>query len=210
MAIIKVPITKGKGTIDLDTNALPEAVYAAFVIEGAKQYLNKGMTKITKEFYSDSKKTPEDNAAELAQAAMTKAAENLTKLMAGNLGRAKSTATKGISGAVMTEARRIARNMVKDQMKAEGLKVSHYKASEITAAANSLIAAQPEIVEMAKASLDERGKVKIGIDVKGIPVDQGLVAKIEAEKVAKAKDKPLSAKQAGKTTKHKPSAATAH
>jgi len=111
-------------------------------------------------------------------------------------GKAKSKE----SAQVMTEARRIARNLVKDAMKEEGIKISHVKASEITAAANELIGDDPSIVEQAKANLaaaETAPKAKINIKAL-IKEDPELVAKAEAKKAKERESKPLSKTQAGK------------
>jgi hypothetical protein len=50
---------------------------------------------------------------------------------------------------VMTEARRIARNLVKAQLKQAGVKISYVESSEITKVA-TLSAADPSILEQAK------------------------------------------------------------
>jgi len=104
----------------------------------------------------------------------------------------------------MTEARRIARQIVKDQIKAAGEKVSHYTAKAITEAANGLIEADPTILETAKANLaaaskkvGDQAKAKAALAKAGIKVDPKLVAKAEAAKKEKKKEAvPLSAKQA--------------
>ena len=193
MTIYQVPVTKGKGTVEIDSDALPEAVYKEVFLQGLKVVTNRGTTKITKETYPD--------AEQLKAAAMAKAQEQVAAMLAGKI-RIMGAKTDKVSGAVMTEARRLARNLVKDAMKREGIKVSHVEASEITKAANALLAAQPELIEQAKTSLEERGKVKVGIDVKAIPVSD---KKVKAAAAKKAKDKAtLSATQAGRVAKHKP------
>ena len=107
----------------------------------------------------------------------------------------------------MTEARRIAKNIIKDMMKRDKIKVSHVPAAEITKAANALLAVRPELVTQAEQSLAERKAIKIDtaqFDIGQIKIDPKLVAKAEADKQAKKKDKPLSATQAGKVAPRKP------
>lgn len=193
MAVLKVPVTKGKGFIEIDTEALPDAVFAEAMLQGLKVILNRGMSKI-------SVTGLEGEALEAAKAAaMAKAEDNKAAMLAGKIRIMGAKADK-VSGAVMTEARRLARNLVKDQLKRLGEKVSHYAAKDITLAANALIAADPTILEKAKASLEERSAVKVAIDVTAIPTDP---KKIEAIEKKKAKDQ-LSAAKAGKTKKSKP------
>ena len=46
--VISVPITKGKTSIDIDIDQLPDEVYKELIIQGAKVLMNRGMSKITK------------------------------------------------------------------------------------------------------------------------------------------------------------------
>ena len=100
----------------------------------------------------------------------------------------------------MTEARRLAKALVKDELKRADIKISHVEASEITKAANLYLESEhgSALVEKAKANLAEREKVSIGdtIDVtKVIAISPELVAKANAKK---AKNGTLSKTQAGK------------
>lgn len=191
MATINVPVTKaGKGvTIELDPSKLPDAVYAEIFLQGAKAVLGRGMSKVTKENYPDEK--------ERAAAAMAAAQKNLEAAYEGKI-RITGGKAKGASGVVMTEARRIAKGIVKDMIKENGEKVSHYEASEITKAANQLIEEDPSIIELAKENIEKR-KTKTPSKAKelfaGIKISEKLVAKAEAKKKA---GKVLSATQAGK------------
>lgn len=190
MGILKIAITKGKEALDVETDDLPEAVYARALAEGLKVLLNAGMSKIT------AKDIP--NEDERKAEAMLKAKANLADLRAGKLKTARGAAAAGkVAGVVMTEAMRLARNLVKDEMKRQGLKVSYVAASDITVAAKALIAATPDIVKQAEANLAERAKVAVTIDVSAIPVDANKVAKAAEAKAKKAEQ--LSAKQAGQT-----------
>lgn len=197
MTIINVPITKGGSTVEIDTEKLPDAVYAEIVLQGLKVLLNRGMSKITK--------TSTKDADELKALSMQAAEKNVIAVYEGTIKFTGGKAKKA-SGAVMTEARRIAKGLVKDALKEEGIKISHVAAKEITALANQLIEADPSIVETAKANLEERAKKPIAIDIKSlVKVDPKLVAKADAKK---AKDQ-LSAKQAGKVAKRAKPAAEA-
>lgn len=209
MAVIKVAITKGKGSLDVDTDALPENVYKEVVAQGLKVLLNRGMTKITV-----AKLTGDDLAKAMA-AAMEVGQKNLENLLAGKV---RITAAKGdgkVPGVVMTEARRIAKQMVKDMMKREGIKLRDVDAKDITAAANALIASDETIIAKAQANIDsvkEEGTkvadILAGI-TKAIPINEKKKAKNEAEAAEKKKERQLSAAQAGKTNKRKPAQASA-
>lgn len=191
--IISVPIVKGKADIQIDTNLIPDEVYREIVLQGLKVILNRGMSKITTTGLTG--KALEDAQA----AAMAKAAENVEAVKTGNIKFTGKSAKKSkVSGAVNTEAMRIARNLVKDAMKAAGTKISHVKASEITKAAKQLIEADQSIIAQAEAEIEKRSKTKISINVAAIKVDPELVAKAEAKAKADKANRPLSAKQAGK------------
>lgn len=205
MGLFKVPVVKGKDTIEVDTDQLPDAVFQEVVIQGLKALMNRGTTKITKATYP--------NADELKTAAMEKAKEQWANMVAGKI-RATGAKSDKTSGAVMTEASRIARNLVKDEMKRQKIKISMVDAKDITAKANELIAAIPDIVEQAKANLAERDtkaaamKDALANIAGGIKANPKKVAAAEAEK-AKAKDQ-LSKTQAGQiAARKKPAPASA-
>src|SRR5262249_4150783 len=137
--------------------------------------------------------------------------EQVKKILAGDIkfsGKAKATK---LSGAVNTEAMRIARIRVKDAIKAAGMKISLVKASDITAAAKELVAQDATIVAEAEANgkARETGTIAVptGFDIKSlVHEDAGLKAKADAEKAEKDASKPLSAKQAGQVKGRKPKA----
>ena len=206
-AIITVPVTKGNTTINIDTEILPEKYYVAALTSGLKTLVNGGTTKIIK----PKVQTPEAMAAYHAEA-IAKAQERVEAMMAGKLKVGRAAAEAGPSGAVMTEARRLARQLVKDTLREAGQKVSHYKASEITAAANQLLASPDgkSLITQAEENLTSRKPV-VKVDISKIKEDPELIAKDLAAKEAKAEAKAagagvLSAKQAGKVapraTKH--------
>lgn len=186
MAVLNIPVTKGKATVEIDTDSIPEEVYKEALIQGLKVLVNRGASKITKGTTKD-----ED---ELKSLAMDKANEQVELIKTGKIKFSGGAKTTKASGAVMTEARRLARNLVKDEMKRQGIKISHVEASEITKAANALLAEDPSLIETAKANLEDRAKVPVKINVSAIPTSPKKIAAAEAKK---AKDQ-LSAKQAGK------------
>lgn len=191
MALMQVPVTKGKGTVEIDTDKIPEEVYAEALLQGLKVLVNRGASKVTKETYPD--------ADELKAAAMAKAAEQVELINTGKIKFTGQKAATKASGAVMTEARRLARNIIKDEMKRQGIKISHVEASEITKAANALLAEDASIVEQAEANLKERAAKPVAIDVKAIiKTSPKKVAAAEERKAKAKKEQPLSATQAGK------------
>lgn len=196
MPIVQIPVIKGgKGAvISVDTDKdIPDDVFSEIVLLGLKVLLNRGTSKITKTTYPV--------AEELQAAASAKAEEQLELVKTSKIKFSGTKKAKGVGGAVMTEARRIAKNIVKDEIKKAGQKISHYEASEITKAANALLESETGagIIEQAKANLAEREQVKVSLDIAGlIKPSAKKVAAAEAKKKEKA---PLSAKQAGKTAK---------
>lgn len=205
MAVLNIAITKAKTTMQVDTDKIPEDVYAEALSLGLKVLLNRGASKVTATTYP--------NEEERKVAALEVATKQMDLVNTSKIKFTGGKAKKGTSGAVMTEARRLAKALVKDAIKAQGGKISHYEASEITKAANALLETEKgaELIVMAKANLAERDKVKAGeiIDLAGIISESPeLVAKAEARKKAK----PLSAKQAGMVAKRSKGGAqaTAH
>jgi len=204
--IINVPIAKaGKdANLTVDVSLLSEEMYALCLAEGLKSILNSRMskvgpvTKLEKEGKLEELKTNQELALKIAQ-------DNLTKLMAGDI-KAKSKAAKSdLPRDVQTEARRIARDIVKNQIRASGGKPSHYSAKDITAAADEFIKRDPSIVEDAKAALAKRAGNKPEVNISDlIKESPSLVAKAKAKADAN-KASGLSAKQAGMVpTRKKP------
>ncbi len=197
MSVMQIAVTKGKGQVEIDTDAIPTEVYAEALRLGLKELVNRGMSKITVA------KLEGQKLEEAQAAAMAKAAENVEAIKAGKIRFVGQKSTK-VSGAVRTEAMRLARNIVKDTLKAAGYKISHYKASEITAAAKELLDADDgSLIKKAQENIDSRANAPSKIDlaalVKGMKEDPDLVKKAEAKK--KEKGEQLSAKQAGMVQK---------
>ena len=190
--VLNIPITKGKTTLQVNVDDIPDDVYTEVIMQGLKVLLNRGMSKVTKETYPK----PEEMKAKALEVAEAQLELVKTSKIKFTGGKKKSGAT----GAVMTEARRLAKALVKDELKRAGIKISHVEASEITKAANLYLESEngAALVEKAKANLAEREKVSIGdtIDVtKVIAISPELVAKANAKK---AKDGTLSKTPAGK------------
>lgn len=199
MAIVPIPITKGGASLDVDTDKLPQHVYEEALRLGLKDLLARGMSKITKADIPD-------EATRKAEA-MLKAEENLKKVYAGEIRITGQKAAGKVSGAVKTEAMRLARNIIKAEMKKVGIKVSHVAAKDITAAANQLLSEDDGgILKQAEENLKARAEAPVKIDVKAlIKTSPDLVAKAEARKAKAKADKgeTLSATQAGKVATRK-------
>ena len=208
MALLQIPITKAKAFIEIDDEQLPENVYREALVQGLKVLANRGQTKISVAGLTGEK------LAEARKAALDKAEQTKVDLLAGKVRIIGAKDDGKVSGAVMTEARRIARNLVKDEMKRLKIKVSHIEASAITQAANGLIADHPEIIEQAKANLEARSKTEIKIDLSVVKPSPKKVAAAEAKKAKPSAEGQASAAKAGKVAvppKAKPQAQpTAH
>lgn len=189
--IVSFALKNGAGSVDVDTGKLPDAVYREALMQGLKVIAERAMSKITKEAYPDE--------AQRKAAIKAKAEANIEDMYQGKTKITGEAKVKKASGAVMTEAMRLARNLVKDAMKANKIKISTVKASEITNAAKQLLEADPSIMQTAEANLKAREATPIKIDIsKLIHADPELVAKDEAKKAKAKAEKPLSKTQAGK------------
>lgn len=203
--IYTIPVTKAKASIDIAVDDVPDDVYKEALLLGLKELVNRGMSKIT---------VAKLEGAELEKAkaaALAQAQKNVEAIKTSNIKFAGKKAKSGESAAVMTEALRLAKNLVKDEIKRAGGKISHYKASEITLAAKELLAQDESLVAQAKINLEEREKTPVKVNIMAlVKEDPELVKKAEAKKAEK-KVAGLSAKQAGMTkTRAKPAQATAH
>lgn len=211
--VVDVPITKVKGeSVSVNFDELPIEVYKEMLFLGAKEYINKvGMSKIG----AGLTKLEGTELEKAQKAVVVQAQKNVSDMNAGKIkyhGEASKSATK-VSGAVNTEAMRLAKNIVKDLMKKAGLKISHTPASEITIAAKEVLKAMPDLYKTAEANLEARAKTPTiaGLDIKAlVHADPALVAKADAAKAAKKKSGTISAKQAGLVaSKKKPTGASA-
>lgn len=184
--VIKVPVVKGKSYLEVRPNDMPEHVYREIILQGMKVLLNRGQTKITKGAYPE----PED----LKAAAMEAAEQTLANMYDGKIRVTGGAKSDKIPREVMTEARRIARNLVKEELKRAGVKVSYVESSEITKAANALLATEPSIIKEAQEEVERRAKSKVKIDIGSIPLSEKRMKAAEAKKA----DKNVSMAKAGK------------
>lgn len=219
MTIMQIPITKAsvaaKGdrpakvvTLDVDTSAIPEDMYALAMYEGLKVLLNARMSP--KLVGAVTKLTGKD--LEAAQAAAMKiATENLSNLMKGEIKAKKSKTAKAldadgqpIAKEVMTEALRQAREVVRNEIRKAGQKISQYKASQITEYATQVVAADPSYIAKARDAIAAREQIVAAIDVSAFKPDAELAAKAKAKAAEKAAEKAIYSKtQAGIPTRRK-------
>jgi hypothetical protein len=186
--VLRIPVVKGKSYLEIDTATLPEHVYREMLIQGGKVLLNRGQTKLTKEAYPDPEK--------LKEAAMAAAEQTLQNMYEGKIRIVGGAKSDKVPREVMTEARRIAKSLIKEEMKRSGIKVSYVESSTITQAANALLADKPELIEQAREEVERRTAAtsKMRIDISGIQVSQKKIKAAEARKA----DKTLSAAKTGK------------
>ena len=181
---LRVPVAKASTKeeptfVEIAIDDIPPDVYTEMVYIGFKTLANRGMTDI-----------PGNKSATNRKLAAEKAQENVEKIKKGEVrmtgGKVKT------SGAVMTEALRDARVYIRDELKRLGKKVSLIAASKITELAKQYLATPEgaELVEKAKATIAAResgAHKKVSIDLSGVQLDEGLVAKAEARKSARKK-----------------------
>ena len=194
---IQVSITKGGAPILVNTGDLPDNVYQAALAIGLKDLLNRGMSKIK----SNKDLEGEDKAKNQA-AAMAQAEKNLANLKEGKMPRmvGVKTADGKVAGVVMTEARRLAKNLIKDEIKKAGGKISHYEAKDITAAANALLETEEgkALLAQAQKNVDDRNKIveeKPATDL--ATLQEKLKINVSAAKVAKAEKEKAAKKGKG-------------
>jgi hypothetical protein len=179
--IIKVAIAKAKDVIEVNIDDLPDAVFKEVLIQGCKAVLNRGMSKVTIALLGDEDKVKTE--------AMAIASKNVEDMYAGKIRFTGGAKQHKVSGKVKTEAMRLARNVVKDEIKRGGGKISHYAASEITEAAKEYLEtdAGKTLMDVAKANIEKReqaadagAKVLSGITSK-LKTDPKKVAELEEQ-----------------------------
>lgn len=201
-----VEIAKAAAVYNIDSSKLSDELYREAVRLGLKAMMERGLAKHTKNNTS--------SAEDLAAKTKALSDANYSALLDGSYAlTAKKGAKKStMSTEVRTEAMRIAKNIVKDKIKASKQKISHFKPSDITAAAKQVLEAMPQIVDQAKANIAARGTVDgvATLDIsKLIHADEKQVAKVEKERAERKADRQLSAKQAGKVKPRSKPAPTA-
>lgn len=195
-----VPLKGDCGEVSVDPSRLPDEVYDMVLLEGLKAVINSvGMSKklpgITK---------LEGSAKEKAIAEVRKQAEdNVEALYLGTIKKGGRKAKA--SGAVQTEALRLAKMLVKDHIRNSGQKIGAYSAKEITEAAKKVLEGNQRLYQQAEANLSERAqeaKKTGGLDLTALFGEKASSEEVKAKPKAPPKrkengEKQLSAKQAG-------------
>lgn len=223
MGVLNIPIIKAGGrTIAIDTDTdLDDRMFKLALEEGLKVLLNAKMSKIGAQ-----SKLEGDELAKSQDAAFEIAEKNLAAIKSGEFkkgGRSASASSTKIPREVMTEARRLAKEVIKNEIRAAGMKISHVEARDITAAANNLLETDPSYIEQAKANIEARNAIapvnaedeSVRANAKSKLASLGLAGESPKLRAAaeerKAKSKAvLSATQAGKAAPRKGAQATAH
>jgi len=194
MTILSIPITKVKGfALNVETDSIPEDVYQRALEEGLKVLLNARMSKVGSVTKLEGKEleAAEDTAKKIAN-------ENLENIYAGKIGTRKSKAATGESREVMTEARRLAKEVVKNQIRASGKKISHVEPKVITEIANDILKADASYIEQAKLNIAARNAIPTtafeGLESLFVESPK-LVAKAEEAKAKKAAAKAKTTKE---------------
>jgi len=213
--IAQIALKGEAGAIEINFTALPDQTYQALLIAGAEAFLNKanGAAKCLAGITKLEGKELEDRKKEVLKAA-EQTAQQLREGIVPGAKKAKA------SGAVSTEAMRLAKNMVKDLIRNSGQKIGAYSAKELTAAAKTVLERNPALIQLAEKNLAERATEAKGtsaLNLKGLFGAKADSDEVKAKPKAPPKRKgtgdkaPLSAKQAGMAApRQKPSGATAH
>jgi len=205
MAILSIPITKAGTAMEINTDDFNENIYAEIFAAGLKVILNARQSAIKV------KDVVGDELAKAQAAAIKIAEKNLADLVSGKARKTRDASAAKVPSAVITEARRLAKEVIKNEIRAAGMKISHVDASEITKLANELIARDNSYIAQAEANISARVTVIDPLEAKSRLEALGGVTisakKVEAEAEAKAARKSqLSAKQAAKVAPRKPKA----
>lgn len=192
---IDVSVSKGKGTIRVYVDDIPETMFLEAVTRGLKDMANTGLAKVTvKGLEGEELQKAQSKAMEIAQA-------NIDKVLAGTFRTGRTTSAGKVPGRVMTEARRLAKAQVKAEIKLAGFKISHIPAKQITDLANQYLASEDgaAIVEQARLNIEaidaKASQKKLGGLVANVKPDPKMVAadaKRTAERQALAKTKSKS------------------
>lgn len=198
MAIHEIKITKADQSIRIDDADLSDETLLAVIREGLKVCLNAKMTKIT-----GLKDAEGEALTKLHADAMEVANKNLSDLRSGNFKFPGAKAKKAESREVTNEAMRLARDIVRDLLRANGITISHVPAKDITTAAKNLVDTDETILAQARENIAKRSEVpehRIDLSALGLNTTALKAESDKAKEAASAKRKEsLSAAQAGRT-----------
>lgn len=223
MGVLNIPITKAGGrTIAVDTDTdLSDIMFKLALEEGLKVLLNAKMSKIgaQSKLEGDELTKSQDDAFAIAE-------KNFAAIKSGEFkkgGRGSAASSSKIPREVMTEARRLAKEVIKNEIRAAGMKISHVEPRDITAAANNLLETDPSYIEQAKANIearnaiapvnaeDENAKASARSKLASLGLSGESPKLLAAAEERKAKSKAILSKtQAGKAAPRKSAQPAAH
>lgn len=207
--ILSVKLKGGVGVVEVDVSKITDMeVYQYIFQQGLEAIINKvGMSKIATGI---TKKSGKDKD-EAVKAVLDQAQKTIQAMYDGALKSGKTTAKR--TGAVQTEAMRLAKALVKDTLRSNGYKIGAFEAKEITAYAKEVLASNPELYKKAEENLAQRAALPVkGLDVKSMlgeakANDNTLKAKPKVPPKPKAKSgeakvPPAKAKPQAQPTTH--------
>ncbi len=210
---LKIKLKGGIGEVEVDSSKIVDMdIYQYIFTVGLETIINKlGMSKLATGI---TKASGEDKDKRIA-AIVEQAQKTIQAMYDGDLKGAKSPSKR--TGAVNTEAMRLAKALVKDTLRSNGYKISAFDAKELTAFAKEVLAGNPDLYKRAEENLKQRAELPIkGLNVAAMlgdkAGDETLKAKPKVVPTPRKKgEATLSATQAGKVApRQKPAGATAH
>lgn len=211
--LLKIKLKGDVGEVECDPSKIVDMDIYQFIFQtGLETLVNKiGMSKLA----AGITKAQGEDKVKRTEAIIEQALKTIQAMYDGDLKGAKATSKK--SGAVNTEAMRLAKAVVKDTLRSAGYKIGAFDAKEITAYAKEVLKSNPNLYKTAEENLKARAELPVkGLDVKSIlgerTGDETLKAKPKVPPKPKAKKGDvLSAAQAGKVApRSKPTGQTAH
>ena len=163
---LKVKLKGGAGEVEvIPSKIVDEEVYTFIFQAGLDALINKiGMSKIAAGLTK-----LEGAEKDKAVAAVVEQAQKTIKAMYdGDLKGAKSTSKR--TGAVQTEAMRLAKALAKQTLKDNGYKISAFNAKEITDFGKDILKDNPDLYNTAEANL----KARAALPVKGLNIGKML------------------------------------
>lgn len=208
----------GEIKVKVNVTKLGDEVYQAIVAAGLETIFRKS-NGIAKHIAGITKATGED-LAKRQKAIAEAAGKTLAQMQGGQVPGKKAAKATGEERLVHVEAMRLAKIIVKDQIRAAGHRQNAYTAKQITEGCKTVLTKLPHLLDLARKNLAERAtetSAAKGVDVKALfgsladDPSKKAKPKVAPPKKEKGEKAPLSAKQAGMVApKAKPAQHTAH
>ncbi len=197
---LKIKLKGGVGEVEVDPSKIVDMDIYQYIFQvGLETIINKvGMSKIA----AGITKAEGEDKAKRSEEIVNQALKTIQAMYDGDLKGAKATSKR--TGAVQTEAMRLAKALVKDTLRTNGYKISAFDAKEITAFAKEVLAGNHDLYKRAEENLKQRAELPVkGLNINSILGERAgneelkAKPKVPPKPKAKAKD-VLSAAQAGK------------